>query len=250
MQLESRERPTVTRGFAVLRYVTPANPKKNVTYAPPVTAPLTLPNTTTNFLEYALSPYAHDDSFPTAEEVTRRVTITVHQRVAGQTIWLENSYPWTEGVVSEPYLVSLYKNNFSSFPSYERALANGGLDNITRTFPAQTGEIIEIVLQNTGADAGGLDVHPFHAHGSHYYDIGAGNGTYNATANEIILKEKMMAGVNGMRWSPIKRDTTMLYRYATGATNGTNAGWRAWRLKVTEPGVWMIHCHILQHMLM
>jgi L-ascorbate oxidase len=27
-------------------------------------------------------------------------------------------------------------------------------------------------------------------------------------------------------------------------------GWRAWRLRVTQPGVWMIHCHILQHMVM
>ena len=25
---------------------------------------------------------------------------------------------------------------------------------------------------------------------------------------------------------------------------------RAWRIRVTNPGVWMYHCHILQHMVM
>ena len=50
--------------------------------------------------------------------------------------------------------------------------------------------------------------------------------------------------------TPVKRDTTMLFRYEMQTTNNTDAGWRAWRLRVTEPGVWMIHCHILQHMLM
>jgi hypothetical protein len=29
-----------------------------------------------------------------------------------------------------------------------------------------------------------------------------------------------------------------------------NAGWRGWRLRVEDAGVWMIHCHILQHMIM
>jgi L-ascorbate oxidase len=33
-------------------------------------------------------------------------------------------------------------------------------------------------------------------------------------------------------------------------TAGINAGWRAWRLRVEDAGVWMIHCHILQHMAM
>jgi L-ascorbate oxidase len=41
-----------------------------------------------------------------------------------------------------------------------------------------------------------------------------------------------------------------LYRYEMATGNGTDAGWRAWRLKITEPGVWMVHCHILEHMLM
>lgn len=180
------------------------------------------------------------DGFPTAAEVTRRVIIKVHQRVNGPTVWLENGLPWTESVPQEPYLVSLYKNDTLEFPSMERALANNGLDPITSAFPAQIGEVLEIVIQNTGADAGGIDVHPWHAHGGHYYDIGAGNGTYDAVANEEKLKN----------YVPAKRDTTMLYRYGKTTVNGTDAGWRAWRLRVDQAGVWMIHCHILQHMVM
>ena len=211
--------------------------------SPPAQPPLTLPNTTLGFLDYALRPLdqtASGESFPTAAEVTRRVIMTVHQAVRGATIWIENAYPWTDAVPTEPYLVSLYKDDGVEFPSMQRALANAGLDPVSRAFPAQIGEVLEIIIQNTGADAGGLDVHPVHAHGSHYWDIGSGNGSYNATANEEKLE----------RAKPVLRDTTMLYRYQTTTKNGTAAGWRAWRLRITEPGVWMIHCHTLQHMLM
>ena len=179
---------------------------------------------------------------PTSSEVTRKVTITVHQSVNGPTIWLQNLYPWTENTPLEPYLVSLYKNDGTEFPSLTRALENNGLDPITKAFPASLNEVLEIIIQNTGADSGGLDTHPFHAHGAHYWDLGSGNGTYNSTANE-----EKWASIEG---GPVLRDTTILYKYAAKTGNGTAMGWRAWRLRVSEPGVWMVHCHILQHMIM
>lgn len=46
------------------------------------------------------------------------------------------------------------------------------------------------------------------------------------------------------------RDTTMLFRYNTTTQPDEKHGWRAWRLRVQQPGVWMIHCHTLQHMIM
>ncbi|KAG4413452.1 hypothetical protein IFR04_013429 [Cadophora malorum] len=242
MQIESRERPTLTRSFAVLNYGVPSPP---TTFYPPPSLPVTIPNITRGFLDYKLTPHHanhHMAKMPTAAEVTRTITMTIHQRVDGPTIWVQNSYPWFETFPQEPYLVSLYKNNASNFPSMDRALANNGIDPVTRTFPAQIGEVIEIIIQNTGADKGGLDFHPFHAHGAHYWDLGSGNGTYNQTHNEAIW-----ANSTG---KPVKRDTSVLYRYASTTQNNTAMGWRAWRLEVTQPGVWMIHCHILQHMLM
>jgi len=84
----------------------------------------------------------------------------------------------------EPYLVSLYKNDSVQFPSMERALANESLDPITRAFPAQIGEVIEIVIQGTGSDGGEMESHPWHAHGAHFWDLGGGDGFYNVEANE------------------------------------------------------------------
>ena len=42
----------------------------------------------------------------------------------------------------------------------------------------------------------------------------------------------------------------MLFRPEPKATSNRDAGWRAWRLNVTNPGAWMLHCHTLQHMIM
>jgi FtsP/CotA-like multicopper oxidase with cupredoxin domain len=162
--------------------------------------------------------------------------MTVQQIVNGSITWAENGLPWTRDFPRKPYLVDLYEHDESGLPNYAAAVANGGMDNATRAFPAKLGEVLEIVIQNSGATNGGLDVHPFHAHGAHVYDIGSGNGTYDAEKNEERLR-----GTH-----PVKRDTTMLYRYEATTVPGADAGWRAWRLRVTEPGVWMIHCHTLQ----
>lgn len=81
-----------------------------------------------------------------------------------------------------------------------------------------------------------------HAHGAHYWDLGAGAGVYDAAANEERFEG----------YTPAMRDTTQLYRYAvSGAPHSTN-GWRAWRIRVTKDnvGAWAFHCHILAHMAM
>lgn len=42
----------------------------------------------------------------------------------------------------------------------------------------------------------------------------------------------------------------MLYRYTTVTEAGLDAGWRAWRGRISASGVFLIHCHTLQHMIM
>ncbi|KAJ6183729.1 Multicopper oxidase [Penicillium mononematosum] len=220
LQLESRERPTLTRSYAVFEY--PREKYDNI--QPPEIPPIELPTTTYNWVDDDLSALFPND-FPSLVNVTRRAK------------WgpLDETFPQT------PYLVALYQNNEVALPSYDVAIANGlGIDPRVRAFPAKIGEVLEIVIQNSGSTTGGLDVHPFHSHGLHFYDIGSGPGTYNVTENEALLAFRR----------PIKRDTTMLYRYSTTAPTGQDAGWRAWRVRVTDPGVWMIHCHTLQHMIM
>ena len=137
-------------------------------------------------------------------------------------------------------MVAIYEQGPSAMPNYTAALNNDGWDPKDFTFPAKLGEVLEIVWENTGslvANGGAVDYHPFHAHGRHYYDIGSGNGTYDPVANEEKLKG----------YNPVLRDTTNLYRYESITQSGADAGWRAWRLRVENAGVWMIHCHILQH---
>ena len=97
---------------------------------------------------------------------------------------------------------------------------------------AKVGEIIDIILVNepNGLPIG-FDIHPWHIHGGHIYDLGSGQGAYDAAENEVKLDG----------YNPVLRDTTMLYKYTSGQyvsknKNYTSQGWRAWRLKVQDPG--------------
>jgi len=244
IQFETRDRPSVYRGYAVLRYGDGSIPAP----VPPSKPPLSLPNATYDWAEYALQPLNPHTDFPTLSEVTRRVVLDARQLISpatGQWIWRLANLSWTEHTLHTPLLVDIYQRGEVAVPDYDAALRNYGWDPATHAFPARTGEVLELVLENTGSLAnsgGGVDVHPFHAHGQHFYDIGSGNGTYDAEANEARMVHD--------GYQPVKRDTSMLYRYETTTGAGLDAGWRAWRIRVRQPGVWMIHCHTLQHIIM
>ena len=258
IQIESRERPGNTTNYAILRYSNACNIAPNAvqrasTTSYPDEKPITLPPTVDGFLDYVLQPLYPND-FPSASQVSRRIVLNVQQIIDKYTIWQDSNVTWTDNAddqvphttPNQPYLVSLYENQTAYLPSYSAALKHGGLDPTTNTFPAKIGEVIEIVLQNIGAHAfdnetgGALDVHPWHAHGDHYYDIGGGPGAFDPTVAEERLRGTQ----------PVLRDTTMLYRYNATTQPDDKSGWRAWRLRVQQPGVWMIHCHTLQHMIM
>ena len=258
LQIESRERPGIVTSYAILRYhnscdFQPGSIKSVSTRANPKSKPIKLPPAISGFLDYALEPLQPND-FPDASQVTRRVIITVQQVFDKWVVWRDSNVTWTDNTEptfphttpNQPYLVSLYKNQTAYLPSYAAALSHGGLDPSTNTFPGKIGEVLEIVIQNLGAQApvknfsGTLDIHPWHAHGQHYYDIGGGPGAFDPGVAEQRLK-----GTH-----PVLRDTTMLFRYNMTVGPGEKSGWRAWRLRVEQPGVWMIHCHTLQHMIM
>lgn len=265
LQFETRDRPTTYRGYGSLLYTIPRSkrnsaPKDKYDPVPgikgvaglgtkgyqlspaPTSPPLSLPNITYDWLEYALQPL-RPNRFPTASEVTRRVYMTVQQFQNGSIYWAQNGNNWTDTSGRTPTLIDLYKRGDSAMPNHTRALENNGWDPETRLWSATTGEVLEIIIQNTGSlvkNAGALDIHPFHAHAGHYYDIGGGNGTYDPAANEMKLRS----------YKPVLRDTTMVYRYGTAGIPGQVMSWRGWRLRVSDPGVYIIHCHILQHMVM
>ncbi|CAJ2509494.1 Uu.00g145200.m01.CDS01 [Anthostomella pinea] len=277
IRYESRGRPTEPGGYALLQYDISAatnstkrnlgpkhgggggfgsgvpfkSPGKN-----PDTPPVTLPadGDLTQWLEYTLESLNLDDTFPTLDEVTRTIFITVSQdiingsyvdgSVTGSLVWEQNDISWTEleadALHYAPYLVQAYVTGKT--PDYDAAVLNQGWDPNTSAFPAKVGETLDIVWQSNSGPTGGFDYHPMHAHGEHYWDLGSGNGTYDAVVNEEHFKN----------YTPAKRDTTMLHRYTAKGEADTTAGWRAWRIRITEDnvGAWMMHCHILQHMVM
>ncbi|KAF3010877.1 hypothetical protein E8E13_009539 [Curvularia kusanoi] len=242
IKFETKDRPSSFTGFGILRYSGGSGPGP-ANFNPSIT-PLQLSNDTTNYLEYALEPLV-PNGFPTTAEVTRRVHITNQQLLDSTIIWQMNGVNFTDDTPynSPPYLVDIYKNGPSAMPNYSAALENGGWDPHTLAWPAKIGEVLEIIIENTGSDVndnGGLDYHPFHMHGGHYYDCGSGQGVFDAAANEKKLSN----------YNPVLRDTTNLYKYAAKTDAGERDGWRCWRLRVQDAGCWMLHCHILQHMIM
>lgn len=245
-QFETRDSPDVYRGYAALRY----NVDAGIPPAPanPV---IDLPAEFAGWMEYAFQPlYPEHNRAPTAEEVTRRVTLTVEQKLdpkSGRVVWELSHLSWTDAQRQVPVLIDIYQRGHAAVPDYIAAVLNYGWDPATKLFPALVDEVLEIVIQNTGSQFAGVsglvETHPFHAHGQHYYDIGSGPGLYDADANNAKLAE--------MGYKPVKRDTTFVFRYGQGrVAPGEPAGWRAWRMRMTHPGVWSIHCHILAHMIM
>ncbi|KAF2788279.1 multicopper oxidase [Melanomma pulvis-pyrius CBS 109.77] len=245
IQYENRDRPANVAGFAILSYSHASYSSSPVML--PESKPLTLPEDMTDWLEYTLTPLSTEiNPFPPAAIVSRTIVITVQQKSNGTLQWAQNNDIWKETNVTVPYLTDIYQRGETAIPDYEAALKNYGWDPKSLTYPAKLGEVIDIVWENNNGPSGGWDVHPFHAHGRHYWDLGAGNGTYNATANN----EKLDTLYRENDWTPALRDTTMQYRYASSGVPNTTAGWRAWRVVVSEPGVWMMHCHIFAHQIM
>ncbi|KAL8386837.1 hypothetical protein RB595_010353 [Gaeumannomyces hyphopodioides] len=266
IRFESRDRPKTVAGYALLQYDMPDSQSvpQQGQEAPlpqelPATSPVVLPTETSSWLEYTLQSLDPEEAarFPRLSEVTRTVYITMAQHLGsgeyvdgtinGTLQWAQNTLSWQESALADdpgymPLLVRLYVTGET--PDYGAAQANQGWDPETKTFPALVGETLDIVWLSNSGPTGGWDAHPMHMHGEHYWDLGSGNGTYDAAVNEATRF--------GGGYTPARRDTTMLYRYATKGGVYVTAGWRAWRVRVTEEsvGAWVLHCHVLMHMVM
>ncbi|GAP92660.1 putative L-ascorbate oxidase [Rosellinia necatrix] len=229
----------------------PNLPGKNPDHSPVFLPP---DGTLTGWLEYTLEPLCPHTPFPSLSEVTRTVYITVEEKVVngvyeggtvtGSLVWVNNDLTWTDKEAAElhykPYLIDAYTTGRT--PDYAVAVKHEGWDPKMRAFPAEVGEVLDIVWLSNSGPTGAFEYHPMHAHGEHYWDLGAGNGTYDAAANERRFEH----------YTPARRDTTMLYRYAEQGGRQVTAGWRAWRIRITDDnvGAWLMHCHILHHMIM
>ena len=91
----------------------------------------------------------------------------------------------------------------------------------------QTGDVVDIVMQNSRALNGVAEVHPWHMHGHAFWIIGQGTGIFDPETDSAKFNL-----VN-----PVLRDTFTLWPL----------GWTAIRFHADNPGVWEFHCHILSH---
>lgn len=80
--------------------------------------------------------------------------------------------------------------------------------------------------------------HPIHKHGNKMYKIGSGTGPFDWVSVDEAIKEKpqFFNLVN-----PPQRDTILT------AAPRTEPVWTVVRYEVTNPGPWMLHCHINNH---
>ena len=268
------------------------NANSNFVPSSPIIA---LPTEISSWLEYTFRTLSRYGTAPPSSAITRRVIISTGQflnQTSGTTLFPSNNEAWFDSpplgpTTTTPYLVEILDNGTinGSPPDLGRALANKanpGFDPLSHTYPVRIGEVLEIVWQNSASQPGGgvYGVHPMHAHGGPYWDMGSGSGVYSPEAHEALLLQAQAQARNGngngngaaAGWTGSRRDTTMLYTYdddaasstATGAGDGEGEegeegeeeeeinGWRVWRVQVTAAnvGVWMMHCHILQHMIM
>ncbi|RAH83160.1 putative multi-copper oxidase [Aspergillus japonicus CBS 114.51] len=270
IQFETRYRAINSTFYAILSYNSDTSSNKSnqhqtersqghrdnstiyttVDSGPPAQKPIHIPYALQNWMEYTFEPL-EANGFPPSDQVTREVYITAAQIVSPTNLenkhWTMSNRTWDEANATVPYLVDIYAHGEDAIPDYEVAVQprNGGRDPAQNVYAAKAGELIDIIFVNQANGlAGGFDAHPFHIHGGHVWDLGSGPGAYNATANEAKLRG----------YNPVLRDTSLLYKYTNGdgssAGNFTSQGWRAWRLKVDNTGVWMIHCHNIFHMIM
>lgn len=247
IQIETRYRPINTTFYAILDYETDLHLNTTIPSSPPDVKPVHIPYDLEDWMAYTFEPL-YDNDFPSADMVTREVymnSIQIQSPLGSFSTF--NNHTWTEEdqheggtaatdvhmTANTPYLIDIYRRGEKAIPDYDTAVKeHGGWDPALNVYAAKAGEVIDIIFVNEpNGLASGFDAHPFHVHGSHIWDLGSGPGAYNATENEARLKG----------YNPITRDTSLLYKYTNGDDEGeglkyTAQGWRAWRLRVNNPG--------------
>lgn len=260
---ESRWRPTRTKGASVWCYADdaptaghPYTPRTYTTEPVPNDLNITvaLPEETFDWISGDLIPWVQDEHPPTDDEVTRIITLDGVQLATGPAKlgwrWAVNDKIDDESARDTPYLVDLYgRPSGQRAYDYDAIKANNGYDNLTDAYVAQKGEVLDIVIQNRAGESTGVaEAHPWHAHGNKYWDMGAGTDEFTY--------DKLHAYRASVKGQPFLRDTSVAYSGPGESYKEDkipifdHAGWRLFRIRVENPGAWLIHCHILPHAVM
>ncbi|GAA0169610.1 oxidase [Lithospermum erythrorhizon] len=96
----------------------------------------------------------------------------------------------------------------------------------TKLYRLRFGSSVQVVLQDTSI--GGIEDHPIHLHGYHFFVVGQGFGNFNPRTD--TAKFNLV--------DPPVRNTI----------NVPTGGWSVIRFIADNPGVWLMHCHIDSHL--
>ena len=111
-----------------------------------------------------------------------------------------------------------------------------GSTDTNTTISTRNGTWVDLVLL---ADAFPMPPHPIHKHGVKMYQIGSGVGPFEwDSVNEAIQERPELFNLV----DPPKRDA-----FASPPTE-MDVAWIAVRYHVTDPGPWLMHCHINNHL--
>ncbi|KAI4352806.1 hypothetical protein L6164_007024 [Bauhinia variegata] len=96
----------------------------------------------------------------------------------------------------------------------------------TKAIVLKYGSVVELVFQGTNL-VGGID-HPMHLHGYSFHVVGYGFGNFNKAKDP--LQYNLL--------DPPLLNTVVVPKN----------GWATIRFKATNPGVWLMHCHLERHL--
>ncbi|CAM6085254.1 unnamed protein product [Calypogeia fissa] len=95
----------------------------------------------------------------------------------------------------------------------------------TRLTEIEYGHVVQLVLQDTSFFE--FENHPFHLHGYSFFVVGRGAGNYDHVNSPATFNT----------YDPPSRFTIDVQ----------SGGWVAIRFRATNPGVWLLHCHLDKH---
>ncbi|GAM82372.1 hypothetical protein ANO11243_003510 [Dothideomycetidae sp. 11243] len=285
IRYESRDRPTVTSGYALLRYKNEddsddsgnsedsdgstdvddsngsddsanVNAGDSQDLALPSQSPVQLPQLTYDYLEYALQPLSEKSKarFPRVWEVTRTIYLQM-QQVASFGVTTTGAFNGSVSWVGNGHSwedggpVSGWRTPYlvDMYLNGKSPDFYSAIANDGFDTSTQTFPArIGEVLDIVWLNNGGIHG-TYDSHPMHMHGEHYWDlGSGNGTYNPWENDKKFRG------FTPAKRDTTSLYRYGTAGVPYTTAGWRAWRTRVTEEniGAWMAHCHVAQHAVM
>ncbi|KAM3073541.1 hypothetical protein ACMFMG_004565 [Clarireedia jacksonii] len=159
-------------------------------------------------------------AFPVAQKADQTIVLEM-----GNT---EFAYTWALNGTSQP--MTLDSDNPILFAPQPNAMNNLTITTLNNTWV----DIIFVTAQVP------QPAHPIHKHGNKMWLIGSGNGMFNYSSVAEAVK---VIPQNFNLVDPPRRDGFATLDSPKAPT------WTAIRYHVTNPGAWMLHCHVQTHLL-